>query len=329
MARLHTKCLKGCGDTTGTASRNLLNVGKWVQRAAWFAVACGLACSGQNVKDPDHDQKKEFARAFSIGGPTKDHLNEAIGDKEDWRFWEAEATAKAELRVGVSKWEDSVTLNAIVTVYDQTGKVLVEKPMSQSNLSMREQFDAELGLKYFVRFKLNSGKGEYLAECGPPLDPCAACTDKQECKEAKCVEKPCGGSCPDGTRCDAGKGECVKVKVAPENKCEGVSCPKGEVCFKHSGKCGVVPVKQPGEEPEKKDSNIDCDVIDARDSGAGSVLTLSAGENKGVKKGMSGFVKGAKGATFTVVDVYPSRSKASCKVPAAKLAGQTKAQIKP
>lgn len=281
------------------------------------------------MKDPDHDEKKDRARPFSSEPQTKDHLDESKGDKEDWRFWEADFTGKAELRVDVSKWEDSSTLNAQVTLYDQKGNKLVDEPMSQANPTIKKSFEAEATLKYFVQFRLNSGKGEYLAACGAPLDPCAACTDKQECKEGKCVDKPCGGSCPDGTRCDSGKNECVKIKVAPENKCEGVNCPKGEMCFRSTGKCGPIPEKKPDEGGEKKDNAIDCGVIDARDNGAGSVLTLSAGENKGVKKGMSGFVKGVKGATFTIIDVYPSRSKANCKVPAAKLAGQTNAQIKP
>ena len=292
-------------------------------------VAAGVACSGQSIKDPDHDEKKEKARPFSSDPQTKDHLNEAIGDKEDWRYWEADFTGKAEVRVDVSKWEDSTSLSAQVTVYDQKGTKLVDRPMSQANPTIKEAFDAELTLKYYVQFKLNSGKGEYLAACGTPLDPCSACTEKQECKENKCVDKPCGGGCPEGTRCDGGKNECVKVVVKPENKCEGVSCPKGEMCFRSNGRCGPIPEKKPDEPGESKPNVIDCSVIDARDAGAGSVLTLSAGENKGVKKGNSGFVKGVKGGTFTIIEVYPSRSKASCKVPAAKLAGQTTAQIKP
>lgn len=292
---------------------------------------CGfvVACSGQSVKDPDHDEKKEKARPFSSDPQTKDRLNEGIGDKEDWRYWEADFTGKAELRVDVSKWEDSSTLNAQVTLYDQKGNKLVDEAMSQTNPEIKKSFDAELTMKYYVQFKLNSGKGEYLSACGAPLDPCTACTDKQECKENKCVDKPCGGGCPEGTRCDAGKNECVKVAAKPENKCEGVSCPKGEMCFRSTGKCGPIPEKKPDDPGEKKDDAVQCSVIDARDAGAGSVLTLSAGENKGVKKGATGFVKGVKGATFTIIEVYPSRSKASCKVPASKLAGQTAAQIKP
>ena len=80
---------------------------------------------------------------------------------------------------------------------------------------------------------------------------------------------------------------------------------------------------------EKKDNSIACSIIDARDGGSGSVLTLSAGENKGVKRGMTGSVKGVKGATFKITDVYPSRSKASCAVPSTKIGDQKNAVIRP
>ena len=136
----------------------------WLTR--WTALACAVAagfalgCSGQNVKDPDHDEKKEKARPFSSEPQTKDRLNEGIGDKEDWRYWEADFTGKAELRVDVSKWEDSTSLNAQVTLYDQKGNKLVDKPMSQANPEIKEAFEVEMGMKYFVQFRLNSGKGE-------------------------------------------------------------------------------------------------------------------------------------------------------------------------
>lgn len=299
---------------------------------AWLslvAVALAYGCSGQSMKDPDNDEKKEKSRPFKSTESTKDRMDENAGDREDWRYWMAEKDGTGEIRVEVSKWEDSTTLTAMVTVFDEAGARLIEKPMNQaSNPKVQEQFPVENGRKYYARFKLISGKGEYIAEMGEPLDPCSACTDKQECQEGKCVEKPCGGPCPEGRACDKEKNECVKVKKEAENKCEGVNCPKGEVCQRATGKC-VVPAVRPADPVEPaKPTGVECDVIDARDAGGGSVLTLSAGENRGVKKGMSGSVKGVKGANFTVTEVYPSRCKAACKVPAAKLSGKTKASIK-
>ncbi len=286
------------------------------------------ACSGQSIRDPDNDEKKEKSRPFKATEPTKDNLNEVIGDREDWRFWVPDKTGKGELRVEVSKWEDSSTLQAMVTIFDEAGTQLAQKPMNQANPTVREQFAVEGARKYYARFKLVSGKGEYIAEMSEPLDPCASCTDKQECQEGKCIDKPCGGPCPDGMICNREKNECIKGKEKPENKCESVSCPKGEMCARSSGKCVPVPERKDSGE-EKKDNAIDCDVFEAQDAGTGSILKLSAGENKGVKKGMSGSVKGVKGGSFTVTEVYPTRSKANCKVPAAKVPSGSKASIRP
>lgn len=292
--------------------------------------AVSMGCSGQNMKDPDNDEKKEKARPFKTTEPTKDRMDDNSGDREDWRYWTAEKDGTGEVRVEVSKWEDSTTLTAMVTVFDEAGTRLIEKPMNQSsNPKIQEQFPVESGRKYFARFKLVSGKGEYIAEMSEPLDPCAACTDKQVCEEGKCVDKPCGGDCPEGKVCDKAKNECVKLDKKPENKCEGVECPKGEICQRATGRCVVPAPRAPDTTEPAKPAGIDCSVIDARDAAGGSLLTLSAGENRGVKKGMSGSVAGVKGATFKVTEVYPSRCKAVCKVPAAKLSGQTKASIKP
>lgn len=298
---------------------------------------CGLlalfaaiaACSGQSIRDPDNDEKKEKARPFKATEPTKDNLNEVTGDREDWRFWVPDKNGKGEVRVEVSKWEDSSTLQAMVTVFDEAGTQLAQKPMNQANPTVREQFAVEGGRKYYARFKLVSGKGEYIAEMSEPLDPCASCTEKQECQDGKCVDKPCGGPCPEGLTCNREKNECVKLKSKPENLCEGVTCPKGEVCVRSSGKCVVPQAPKPDAGEPSGPATIDCDVFEAQDSGTGSILKLSAGENRGVKKGMGGVVKGVKGASFTITEVYPTRSKANCKVPAAKVPSGSKATIKP
>jgi uncharacterized lipoprotein len=39
------------------------------------------ACSGQSIRDPDNDEKKEKSRPFKATEPTKDNLNEVIGDR--------------------------------------------------------------------------------------------------------------------------------------------------------------------------------------------------------------------------------------------------------
>ncbi len=52
-------------------------------------------------------------------------------------------------------------------------------------------------------------------------DPCDACTENQECKEGKCVDKkpPCGGKCPEGEICDLKADKCIKPSCTlPEEK---------------------------------------------------------------------------------------------------------------
>jgi hypothetical protein len=114
--------------------------------------AVSLGCSGQNMKDPDNDEKKEKARPFKTTEPTKDRMDDNTGDREDWRYWTAEKDGTGEVRVEVSKWEDSTTLTAMVTVFDEAGTRLIEKPMNQSsNPKIQEQFPVENGRKYFAR----------------------------------------------------------------------------------------------------------------------------------------------------------------------------------
>lgn len=292
----------------------------------------GAACSGQSVKDPDGDENRQKARAFLRTGPTEDKLDANVGDFEDWRFFLPEKT-RWEIRISIGKWEES-TIQGFVTVYTEVGDRVLERTISPgSQITIKETFDVDTNMRYLVRFKATAGKGKYAVEVGEPEDPCAACTDKQECVEQKCVEKPCGGGCEEGLSCDKPSGKCVKKRDRadpPENKCAGVDCSKGETCQRSTGRCVAVGSPGPatiGGGPEKE-PDIDCAIIDAREAGTGAILTLSAGDNKGVKKGMKGVIKGVKGGAFTVIEVYPSRSKATCTTPPSKLVGNTQATIK-
>ena len=301
-------------------------------------VICALAaCSGQSVKDPDGDDTKEKARAFSHLGPTEDRLDATTGDVEDWRFFLSDKAGFKEIRVSVGKWKES-TITGFVTVFSKVGDIVAEKPIppgSRGTVNIR--FAVQANTQYLVRFKATSGKGEYAVEVGDPIDPCAACTSKQECVDQKCVDKPCGGGCEEGQTCDRVANRCIAPPKTTTSKCDGVSCPRGEVCVRSTGKCATPAAAAPkcgaGEvlkdgECVAKANDIDCTVIDVREAGGGSVLTLSAGDNKGVSKGATGTIKGLKGATFTVIEVYPSRSKAMSKFPPAKFTGNTSASIK-
>jgi hypothetical protein len=310
----------------------------------WFAgVAClallMAACSGQSLKDPDGDETRLKARPFKHLEPTEDKLDVAAGDLEDWRFFQPEKAGKLEIRVSIGKWEES-TLVGFITIFTEVGDRVLERPIAPgSGITIKAEFDVEASMRYLVRFKATSGKGRYAVEVGEPENACSACTDKQECVENKCVDKPCGG-CGDGETCDKGSGKCLKVKAKPEDKCADVKCPSGHFCVRQTGRCAK---ERTGDKEEKKcgpgeiekggecvakPQDLECAVIDVRESGGGSILTLNCGDNKQVTKGTSGSIRGVKGGTFSVTDVYPSRSKAACKLPPAKFPSNPVAVIK-
>jgi hypothetical protein len=306
------------------SSRSLL-----LALTAWLAVLS--ACSGQSLKDPDGDESRTKARPFARLEPTDDKLDAAAGDQEDWRFILPEQKGKMELRISLGKWEES-TIVGFVTVFTEVGDRVAEKPIPPgSAVTIKLEFEVEPDMRYLVRFKATSGKGKYAVEVGEASDPCAACTPQQECVDQKCVDKACGGDCPEDSACDKATNKCVKTATRPENKCEGVTCPRGQVCVRATGRCVTPAAKEPTPTPTPavpEVEDINCTVIDARDSGGGSFLTLSAGDNKEVKKGMTGSVKGLKGSSFTIVEVYPFRSKATSKLPPTAFAGNTSAVIR-
>ncbi len=310
----------------------------WLAGLAVLALFAG-ACSGQSVKDPDGDETRLKSRPFKHLEPTEDKLDVSTGDLEDWRFFLPEKPGKMEIRVSVGKWEES-TLVGFITIFTDVGDRVLERPIAPgSGITIKAEFEVDANMRYLVRFKATSGKGRYAVEIGEPENPCSSCTDKQECVEDKCVDKPCGGSCGDGESCDKAAGKCVKVKVKPEDKCAGVTCPSGHFCVRQTGrcakerppseekKCGADQVEKGGECVDKP-KDLECAVIDVRESAGGSVLTLNCGDNKNVTKGTTGSIRGVKGGTFNVTDVYPSRSKAACKLTPAKFPANPVAVIK-
>ncbi len=293
-----------------------------------------LACSGTTLRDPDGDGTSAKAQMFSRIGPTGDKLDPASGDREDWRYFQAQSSGRLELRLTHGRFGAVSTLAGTVTVYNPDGTTAATGPIeSGSEKTTRVVFPVRADGTYVVQIKATSGKGEYVVEFGPATDPCGACTDKQSCENGRCVDKPCGGACGPEEICDA-RNRCVRESAG---KCAGVHCAKGESCVAGTGKCvsatpaapkcGPTQVLKDGECVEKA-QDIECTVVDVRESGGGAMLTLSAGDRQGVQKGMTGSVKGVKGATFTIVDVYPSRAKAITKVSPVSFSGNLNASIK-
>ncbi len=293
-----------------------------------------MACSGTALRDPDGDGTSAKAQMFSRLGPTGDKLDPLSGDVEDWRYFQAHTSGNVELRLTHGRFGAVSTLSGTVTVYNPDGTTAATGAIeSGSEKTTRVVFPVRADGTYVVQIKAASGKGEYVVEIGPAVDACAACSDKQNCVEGRCVDKPCGGACGSDEICDA-RNRCVRENTS---KCAGVRCSRGETCQSSTGKCAAPVAAGPkctasqvlkdGECVEKV-KDIDCTVVDVRESGGGSTLTLSAGDRQGVQKGMTGSVKGVKGATFTIVDVYPSRAKAVTKVPPASFSGNLNASIK-
>lgn len=291
------------------------------------------ACSGSTLKDPDGDGTSNKAQMFSRLGPTTDRLDPAAGDAQDWRYFIARNTGRMELRFTHGRFGAISTLNGSVTVYNPDGTTAATGAIeSGSEKTTRIDFPVTADGTYVVEMKAVSGKGDYVVELGPAANPCDACTDSQSCTEGRCVDKPCGGACADDEICE--RNHCVREVT---NRCAGVRCHRGDVCQSSSGKCVAVAPSGPkcsasqvlkdGECVEKV-KDIECTVVDVRESGSGSTLTLSAGDRQGVTKGMTGSVKGVKGASFTIVDVYPSRAKAVTKVPPNSFSGNLTAAIK-
>ncbi|MCO4762201.1 MAG: hypothetical protein KC502_11895 [Myxococcales bacterium] len=180
------------------------------------------------------------------------------------------------------------TVKGHVTIYTEVGDRIAEKPMPEGSGTLRFKFDVENDMRYLVRFRANVGLGEYAVEVDFAGSACDSCSDNQDCVNDQCVAR--------------------KVTKRPKTKRPRTHRPRPKKPAKAQG--------------------IHCKVIDARVKGTGSLLTLTAGDNKGVKRGMKGTIKGLRGGRFTVIAVYPTRSKAACKLPPTKIYGHTTATIR-
>ena len=297
-------------------------------RTAFVLTAlAAFACSGQHLKDPDGDENRSKARPFSRVGPTEDNLHVSVGDVEDWRFILPERAGKMEMRISVGKWEES-SIAGHVTIFTEVGDRLEEKAMPAGSGTLKFRFEVEPDMRYLVRFRATRGKGQYAVEVDFGEGDCASCSSKQDCIDGRCVVKACPDGCSSGHTCDRAHNKCVREASAPSaNPCANVHCDSDEVCSRSSGRCVTRAVRCPsgqvrrGSQCVEKVSDIECTVVDARAAGEGSLLTLSAGDNKKVTKGASGSIKGLSGSSFTVIAVYPSRCKARCKAPLNKILG--------
>ncbi len=301
---------------------------RWIALLAVAAIGALAACSGQHVKDPDGDGTRDKARPFSRVGPTEDNLNVGIGDREDWRFILPEREGRMQMRISVGKWEES-SISGHVTIFSEVGDRIAEKAMPSGSGTLKFRFEVVPDMRYLVRFRASRGKGQYAVEVDFGEGDCASCSSKQSCVKGRCVTSACPGGCSSGRICDRAKRKCVRDSGG-SNPCTGVRCPSGQYCSRSSGRCVKRAPRCPAGQVRKgghcvtKVGDISCSVVDARATTSGSLLTLSAGDNKKVRKGATGYIKGLSKSSFTVIAVYPSRCKARCKAPLNKILGGKK-----
>ncbi len=168
----------------------------------------------------------------------------------------------------------------------------------------------------------------------PPTVCTPACKGGKVCEDGECV-LPCGGACGKGMICNRTKNECVKDPSA------GKACPAGEKCS--GGVCKAPPKpcggacaadekcvsnkceKAAAEAPPTGGGSVAASIQQVIPEGAKTAIILSAGTNKGVKKGDVGTISGVPG-TFRVIEVYDYRCKARIDV-AADVIGSKKAAV--
>jgi hypothetical protein len=210
-------------------------------------------------------------------------------------------------------------------------------------------WQAEADTTYLFKIEAKSGRSTYEVSPlevkePPPPDPCAnvscdeesgevcengqcvaqkpavctpACKGGKVCQNGECVV-PCGGVCTKGTICNRVKNECVK------DPCAGKVCPAGEKCS--GGVCRAPPkpcngacaadekcvnnkCEKPAEAPQPAAGPVTGSIQQVIPEGAKTVIVISAGTNKGVKKGDTGSISGVSG-TFRVIEVFEYRCKA-------------------
>ena len=204
-------------------------------RALW--AACGLLaiarCSPTVFVDDDADCSK--AKPLPSSVLKQDELNVRMGDVSDCHLikYFKDATAKVEVRFG-SAFEKH-NLKGLVTVYDSDAQVLDQKALDPTIFRYDFEFEVRANKPFYLEAKATEGAHGYTAQVSfVAADPCARCTDEQECVEGKCraKKKVCDPACDEdiGEVCE--EGECVSV-CKPE-------CKPGTVCNPESRECEKV-----------------------------------------------------------------------------------------
>ena len=199
-----------------------------------LVVGIGAGCSPYKYNDDDNLCSK--AKPLPPVVVVKDDLNSQMGDIADCRALKYFKDAKAKVTYRVGTAFEQHNLKGLLTLYDEDGQVLDQKGVDPTIPKYDFEFEVKGNRPYYVEFKITEGDYAYSAQVQfTKVDPCAKCTETQECVNNVSEEKvkECDPACDadEGMACD--EGECVY-------QCDGRCKRKkrrGFVCDVESGDC--------------------------------------------------------------------------------------------
>ena len=195
---------------------------------AWFGFS---ACTG--ALPEDKDGLHTGAQVLFQGVNIDDKVDQKRGDKADWR--KIHAAQRGDMIVTLTMAPGSVNqVTGHLSVYDHTVQPLRDVQIQPGDGRYTITAPVQAGRDYFIRVASDRGASGYrLLVSLRAADPCALCTDDQECVNGACVaraeEDPCGG-CSDDRVCDAEIEQCVFPR------CVGKRCKRRHFCNRR-GRC--------------------------------------------------------------------------------------------
>ncbi|MFT5433146.1 MAG: hypothetical protein ACI9OJ_003851 [Myxococcota bacterium] len=225
-----------------------------------FAALCTLGCSPGTAPEADDDPSCSQAKPLPGNILVKDSLDIAGGDAADCKkikYFKV-ATAKVEYVLGTAFEPHNV--KGVLTIFNQDGQVIDRKTVDPTVFRYNFEFAIEPNQPNFIEFKGTEGKHAYTAQVRyEQADPCAKCTDSQDCKDGECVDKvkvcdpeceeddgficeegacvyQCSSACKRKNQrrwsCDVETGDCERVRKTCKPRCK-----RGMRCNRRNGQC--------------------------------------------------------------------------------------------
>jgi hypothetical protein len=161
-----------------------------------------------------------------------DGLDVPKGDPDDWKFFEVARDGVAFVRVDVGDLfaKRHGLTGGSITALDAMATRLARVAIEPDKQLYELDFEVTKGARYYLHLQATGGMSPYkvtLKVGDPKVDPCAACTIDQVCKQGQCVAlrvppppQGCDPECGRGTFCSPGPGgqggHCVKQRDRKE-----------------------------------------------------------------------------------------------------------------